>query len=128
MLGIAVALLAVLGGGLVLGVNLWNRAERAATATQFYTAIEHQDYVAASGFLQVAGGSAIAAREQQLFVTSAQLLDKTKGPVTNFQITADAHDASTVVVTVTRHGPPYPVHLQIQQVEGTWKIIKSDGL
>ncbi len=128
MLGIVVALLAVLGGGLVLGLNAWNRAERAATATQFYTAIEHQDYVAASGFLQVAGGSAIAAREQQLFVTSAQLLDKTKGPVTSFQITTDVHDASMVVVTVTRHGPPYPVHLQIQQIEGTWKIIKSDGL
>lgn len=128
MLGIAVALLVLLGGGLVLGVNLWNRAERAATATQFYTAIEHQDYVAASGFLQVAGGSAVAAREQQLFVASAQLLDKTRGPVTSFQVAADAQDASMVDVAVTRHGSTYPVHLQIEQVEGTWKIIKSDGL
>ena len=68
---------------------------------------------------------------QELYTTAAQALDTVKGKVTNYSVgsVSTSNNIANVTVSVTRgSASPYDVHLQLQQVNGTWKITSYDNI
>ena len=68
---------------------------------------------------------------QDLYTTAAQALDLAKGKVTNYSVgnISSSNNVTSVAVTVTRaNAPPYVVQLQLQQVNGSWKITSYDNI
>ncbi|MGZ3626567.1 MAG: Rv0361 family membrane protein [Ktedonobacteraceae bacterium] len=104
----------------------------AVTANQYYSAVEKQDYNTAYSYistnLTAANGQTLT---QQIYTAAAQGLDTLKGKVTNFSVgnVSTNNNIATVTVSVTRgSGPSYDVHLQLQQVNGAWKITSYDNI
>jgi hypothetical protein len=104
----------------------------AYTATQYYNAVERQDYTTAFSYISTNStvqNSQIAT--QDLYTTAAQAVDVAKGKVSSFSVgnISVTGNTTTVAVTVTRgNNPPYGVHLQLQQVNGSWKIVSLDNI
>jgi hypothetical protein len=102
------------------------------TPTQYYTAIEHQDYTKA--YLYVAPNLTASNGQpltQELYTTAAQALDTVKGQVTNYSVgsTSVSNNIESVTVNVTRgNTAAYDVHLQLQQINGSWKITSYDNI
>jgi len=104
----------------------------AYTVNQYYNAVEKQDYTTAYSYidqnLTASNGQPLT---QQVYMLAADGLDTVKGKVTNFNVknvTTNA-TATNVIVTVTRaNGSSYDVHLQLQQVNGAWKITSYDNI
>jgi len=135
--------LAIIGGLIVLscgicgilsvaGIGFFAKsvALPAITVNQYYSAVEKQDYNTAFSYtnLTVLNGQTLT---QELYTTTAQALDTAKGKVTNFSVgnVTTNNNIATVTVSVTRAGTPtYNVQLQLQQVNGTWKIISFDNI
>jgi len=70
---------------------------------------------------------------QELYTTTAQALDTAKGRVTNFSVgnisLNNNNNAASVTVSVTRgSASPYNVQLQLQQVNGSWKITSFNNI
>ncbi len=104
----------------------------ALVANQYYSAVEKQDYNAAYSYigtnLTAQNGQALT---QELYTTAAQALDTVKGKVSNFTVGNISLNSNTsnLTVSVTRgSNPPYDVHLQLQQINGSWKIISYDNI
>jgi len=104
----------------------------AYTVNQYYNAIEKQDYTTAYSYigtnLTTTTGKTVT---QDLYTAAAQALDVTKGKVTNFSVgnISSSNNVTSVTVSVTRaNAVPYDVHLQLQQVNGTWKITSYDNI
>lgn len=104
----------------------------AVTANQYYSAVEKQDYNTAYSYistnLTASNGQTLT---QQIYGTAAQALDTVKGKVTNFSVgnVSTNNNVATVTVSVTRgSAAPYDVHLQLQQVNGSWKITSYDNI
>jgi hypothetical protein len=104
----------------------------AYTVNQYYTAVKNQDYSTAFSYINAnsteLNGQTLT---QDLFTTAAQLLDTAKGKVTNYSVgnISSSNNVTSVTVTVTRaNAPPYDVHLQLQQVNGSWKITSLDNI
>lgn len=102
------------------------------TPTQYYTAIEHQDYTTAYSYvapnLTASNGQPLT---QELYTTAAQALDTVKGQVTSYTVgsTSVSSNIESVTVIVTRGSTPaYEVHLQLQQINGSWKITSYDNI
>jgi hypothetical protein len=102
------------------------------TVNQYYNAVEKQDYTTAYSYI---GTNLIAQNNQtltqELYTTAAQALDTVKGKVTNFNVKNVNPNTTTtsVTVTVTRgNASPYDIHLQLQQVNGSWKITSYDNI
>jgi hypothetical protein len=102
------------------------------TPTQYYTAIEHQDYTTAYSYvapnLTASNGQSLT---QELYTTAAQALDTVKGQVTSYTVgsTSVSNNIESVTVIVTRgSAPAYDVHLQLQQINGSWKITSYDNI
>ncbi len=100
--------------------------------SQYYSAVEKQDYNTAFSYistnLTASNGQTLT---QELYATAAQALDTVKGKVTNFSVgnVSTNNNVATVTVSVTRGGgTPYDVHLQLQQVNGSWKITSYDNI
>ncbi len=109
-------------------------AAPALTVNQYYSAVEKQDYNTAYSYigtnLTAQNGQALT---QTLYTTAAQALDTLKGNVTNFSVgsfsLSNNNNTASVTVSVTRGStPPYDVHLQLQQVNGSWKITSYDNI
>ncbi len=104
-----------------------------STATQYYQAIQSQNYQKAYSFLNLSTlkvqGQNIPATEQ-LYVQLASGADKARGKVSSFAIksTSTSNGAANVTVTVTRNGNPYDVHLTLQQSGADWKIVFFDQI
>jgi hypothetical protein len=102
------------------------------TVNQYYNAVEKQDYTTAYSYI---GTNLIAQNNQtltqELYTTAAQALDTVKGKVTNFNVKNVNTNTTTtsVTVTVTRaNAPSYDVLLQLQQVNGSWKITSYNNI
>jgi ABC-type transporter MlaC component len=64
-------------------------------------------------------------------MTTAQALDATRGKVTNFSVgnISTNNNTATVTVSVTRaNTSAYNVQLQLQQINGSWKITSFDNI
>jgi hypothetical protein len=102
------------------------------TANQYYNAIKSQNYTSAYSYLDTnltaSNGQPLT---QDLYTTAAQGLDTEKGTVSSFSIgnISVTNDTASVTVSVKRaNAPAYDVHLQLRQVNGTWKITSYDGI
>jgi hypothetical protein len=98
----------------------------AIVVNDYYNAVEKQDYSKAYSYistnLTVPNGQTLT---QELYAAAAQGLDSVKGKVTNYSVGSVSvnNDTASVTVSVTRgSNPAYDVHLQLQQVNGSWKI------
>jgi len=113
---------------------------------QYYAAIKNQDYATAFAF---AGGAKSLNGEfytQTTFTQEGQQIDTAKGKVRDYSILSSSYsqrefstgefpsnrytytvETADVIVSVTRNGPAYDVHLQLQQQGEEWKIINLDG-
>jgi len=93
----------------------------ATTATEYYQAIEAQNYTYAYSFLDPkATGLSEAA-----FIQMARTTDQAEGKVEIFSV---ADFPPLVVMTVTRNIGPYHVHLLFQQENNAWKIVSLDRI
>ncbi len=137
--------LAIIGGLIVLscavcgvlfatGVGFFARtvAGPAIVVNQYYGAVEKQDYNTAFSYistnLTASNGQALT---QQVYTLAAQGLDTLKGKVTNYSVGGISvnNNVASVTVSVTRaNASPYNVHLQLQQVNGSWKITSYDNI
>lgn len=113
--------------------SLVRLAGPAIAAQDYYRAIEQQDYTKAYTYLDsnatlTVNGQSVPVTQQDEFTTEATIVDSTSGPVSYFRANINGNDYARVDVTVTRNGPSYLVHLQLQQVGNTWKIISADGI
>jgi hypothetical protein len=101
---------------------------------QYYNAIQRQDYTTAYSYLDTnliaTNGQALTV---ELYTTGAQALDLAKGKVSSFSIgnisLTNNNNTATVTVSVTRgSSTPYTVQLQLQKVNGTWKITSFNNI
>ena len=103
----------------------------AITVSQYYSAVEKQDYNTAFSFtnLSTLNGQTLTL---DAYTKAAQTLDVARGTVTNFSVgnvPTINNNMASVTVSVTRGStPPYNVHVQLQQVNGSWKIISFDNI
>ena len=100
------------------------------TVSQYYNAVEKQDYTTAYSYLST---NLIdkAPLTQELYTTGAQGLDTVKGKVTSYTIgqISPNGNITSITVSVTRaNAPAYNVQLQLEQVNGTWKITRFDNI
>src|SRR6266480_4515298 len=134
IVGLIVLGCAVCGILFANGVGFFARtvAGPAITVDQYYTAVKNQDYNTAYSYISpnttTSTGKTLT---QQLYTVAAQGLDTLKGKVTNFSVgsVSTSNNVASVTVSVTRGSDsPYDVHLQLQQVNGSWKIISYDNI
>ncbi len=102
------------------------------TVNQYYNAVKSQDYNTAYSYistnLTASNGQALT---QELYTTAAQALDGVKGKVSSFSVgnVSVTNNTASVTVSVTRGSTgAYDVHLQLQQVNGSWKITSYDNI
>ncbi len=91
------------------------------TATEYYQAIEDQNYDYAYSFLDPNA----TGLSQAAFLQMAQDADKAEGKVQSFSVAAFP---PKVVMTVSRNMGPYHVHLLFQQENDAWKIVSLDRI
>ena len=125
---------AVCGIFFVAGIGFFAKtvAGPAITVNQYYSAVEKQDYNTAFSYistnLTASNGQTLT---QQIYTVAAQGLDTVKGKVTNYSdgSISTSNNVASVTVSVTRgSAAPYDVHLQLQQVNGAWKITSYDNI
>jgi hypothetical protein len=132
--GLIVLSCAVCGIFFVAGIGFFAKtvAGPAITVNQYYSAVEKQDYNTAFSYistnLTASNGQTLT---QQIYTVAAQGLDTLKGKVTNYSVgnVSTSNNVASVTVSVTRgSAAPYDVHLQLQQVNGAWKITSYDNI
>jgi hypothetical protein len=131
--GVIVLGCAVCGIFFVAGIGFFAKsvALPAITVNQYYSAVEKQDYNTAFSYISTNLTTNGQNLTQELYTTTAQTLDAAKGKVTNFSVgnVSTTNNVASVTVSVTRgNAAPYDVHLQLQQVNGSWKITSFDNL
>ena len=126
--GLIVLSCAVCGIFFVAGIGFFAKtvAGPAIAVNQYYDAVKKQDYTTAYSYidqnLTTSNGQQLT---QQVYTLAAQALDTTKGNVTNYSVgnISLTNNTATITVSVTRGSTPaYDVQLQLQQVNGSWKI------
>jgi hypothetical protein len=137
--------LAIVGGIIVLacagcgifayiaGKTAVNVAGPAITAGEYYQFVKQQNYAKAYTLLDknttiTIAGRSVPGPDQQSFVTAAQAVDASIGPVSNFSVRPNSSDTSHLTVTLTRGSQTYDVHLTLAQLGGSWKITSMDGI
>ncbi len=133
--GVIVLSCAVCGILFATGVGFFAKtiAEPAIVVNQYYSAVEKQDYATAYSYidqnLTASNGKQLT---QQVYTLAAQGLDTVKGPVTKYTFGNNisvTNNTASVTVSVTRgSAPAYDVQLQLQQVNGSWKITSYDNI
>ena len=132
--GLIVLSCAICGILFVAGVGFFAKtvAAPALVVNQYYSAVQKQDYNTAYSYIdQNLTASNNEPLTQQVYTVAAQLLDTTKGKVSNFSVGGNIsvnNNTASVTVSVTRGGTAYDVHLQLQQVNGSWKITSYDNI
>jgi hypothetical protein len=118
------------------GITITYPQASSFTVDLYYTAITHQDYDTAYKYLDASkvtlGGQPLT---QSLFLQTGQALDAQKGPVRSYSFSTSPGNPlgpKTFIVTVTRNGPPYTVHLQlnleVQNGNIGWMIVSIDNI
>jgi uncharacterized protein DUF3828 len=99
---------------------------------QYYTAVKNQNYNTAFSYISTNSTQFNGHNlTQDLYMTTAQALDATRGKVTNFSVgnISTNNNTATVTVSVTRaNTSAYNVQLQLQQINGSWKITSFDNI
>ena len=117
---------------LIVGIVLWRlpgESPTANTVNQFYTALEHQDYMTA---FQSLDPSMRTSQGQMIspdwLSQSAQAYDAAEGPVTRYALAAVRANPGVRVFTikVTRGSGSYRTRLRVQKLGYDWKIIGFD--
>jgi len=131
--GLIVLSCAICGILFVAGVGFFAKtvAAPALVVNQYYSAVQKQDYNTAYSYIdQNLTASNNEPLTQQVYTVAAQLLDTTKGKVSNFSVgnVSVTNNTASVTVSVTRGSTAYDVHLQLQQVNGSWKITSYDNI
>lgn len=127
---------AICGILFVTGVGFFAKtvAAPALVVNQYYNAVEKQDYNTAYSYidqnLTASNGQPLT---QQVYTVAAQALDEVKGKVSNFSVgnisITNNNNSASVTVSVTRGSTPaYDVRLQLQMVNGSWKITSYDNI
>lgn len=134
--GLIVLSCALCGIFFALGIGFFARTVAAPinVVDQYYTAIKNQNYTTAYSYidtnsnLTAPNGQPLS---QELYMTAAQALDVGKGKVSSYTIGSPSvnNNVTSLTVTVNRaNAQAYDVHLQLKQVNGTWKIISFDNI
>jgi hypothetical protein len=126
---------AICGILFVAGVGFFAKtvAAPALVVNQYYSAVQKQDYNTAYSYidqnLTASNGQPLT---QQVYTVAAQALDEVKGKVSRFSVGGNisvTNNTASVTVSVTRGSTAaYDVHLQLQQVNGIWKISSYDNI
>jgi hypothetical protein len=126
--GLIVLSCALCGIFFVAGIGFFAKtvAGPVIAVNQYYDAVKKQDYSTAFSYISanstVLNGQTVT---QDLYTTAAQAVDTAKGKVTNYSVGVPSvtNNTASVTVTVTRaSATAYDVQLQLQQVNGSWKI------
>jgi nitrogen fixation protein FixH len=116
----------IASGAGVLGGIIGKVAGPTYTVSQYYNAVEKQDY--STAYMYIDANFTVQNNQnltQQLYTDAAQTLDTTSGKVNNYSIgnISVTNNSASITVSVTRGSTPaYDVQLQLQQVNGSWKI------
>jgi hypothetical protein len=128
VLGCAVCGLALAG----VGFFAKTVAGPAIVVDQYYSAVKNQDYTTAFSNMEPGTttfrGQVIS---QQAYMVAAQGLDTLRGKVSSFSVAVPSvtNNSASVTVTVNRtNAAAYDVQLQLQQVNGSWKIVSFDNI
>ncbi len=99
----------------------------AAMATNYYQALEQQNYTLAYSFLDPNATDTTTNQKltPEVFTALAQSTDTSEGSITTFSVGAFP---PLVVMTVTRKYGPYHTHLQVKLEGSTWKITSLDRI
>lgn len=132
-----VPILLIVGGVLAL-FSFLNNSPAKATVQQYYTAVEKQDYTKAYSYLDIQTMSANGQQypaTQALYIQESQATDQAKGKVTAYTVvgieissTSATGNTASITVNVTRGGTVQQVHIQLQEVNNSWKIVSIDHL
>ncbi len=93
----------------------------------YYQAIENHDYVKAYSYVQD-GAKTVDGQKLTLDLLKqmATSTEDSEGPIQTLSVAAFP---SQVVMTITRQKlGPYHTHIQVKQVDGTWKIVSIDRI
>lgn len=93
----------------------------------YYQALQDHKYSAAYTYLDANATDTTTGQQLtlQVFIQIAQQSENMEGPVSSFHATAYP---PLVVVTVSRGGGPYHVHLHVKQEGSTWTITSLDRI
>jgi hypothetical protein len=132
--GLIVLSCAVCGILFVTGAAFFAKtvAGPAIVVNQYYSAVEKQDYNTAFSYMEP-GTTTFRGQPitQQVYTLAAQGLDTLPGKVSNYSVGNISlnNNSAVVTVSVTRGSTPaYDVQVQLQQVNGSWKIVSFDNI
>ncbi|GHO87886.1 hypothetical protein [Dictyobacter formicarum] len=96
-------------------------------AKSYYQALKDHQYIAAYADLDANATDTTTGQKLtlQVFIQIAQDSENAGGPISSFSVAAHP---PLVVMTVSRSGGPYHVHLQVKQEGSAWKITSLDRI
>lgn len=106
-------------------------------AWQYYQAIQRHDYTTAYHSLDKHATITVQSRPVVMnsvhtLASASQALDSRDGVISSYLATDGNSELGTYIVDltmkVTRTGQSYDVHLKLELVSGSWKILSADGL
>ncbi len=102
-------------------------ASAGTMALNYYQALKSHNYTQAYTYLDANAVDTITGQKltQSTFALLAQNSESAGGPISSFSA---ATFAPLVVMTVSRNGGPYHVHLQVKLEGNQWKIISLDRI
>ena len=104
---------------------------------QYYQAIQRHDYTTAYNSLDKNATITLQSRPVVMnsvhtLATASQSLDTRDGVISSYIATDGHFEQGTNIVEltmkVTRTGQSYDVHLKLELVSGSWKILSADGV
>lgn len=93
----------------------------------YYQALKNHQYTAAYAYLDANATDTTTGQKLtlQAFIQIAQHSENARGPISSFSAAAYP---PLVVMTVSRSGGPYHVHLQVKQEGSAWTITSLDRI
>ena len=125
------------GGCAIIGAleakNFSQAIGPAIVVEQYYQAVQKQDYTTAYSYVSsnatfTSQGRTIPITQQSVYTTTAQSLDTQLGPMTSHTTKMVGTDTTQFIVTVTRGGKNFVVHLTLAKIGNNWKIVNADGI
>lgn len=104
---------------------------------QYYKAIQRHDYTTAYNVLNknasiTVQSHPVVMNSVDTLATASKTLDIQHGMISSYTATEGHFEQGANIVDltmkVTRTGQPYNVHLKLELVSGSWKILSADGV
>jgi len=140
IIGLVGCLFACSGSAFLVGKSLQDmmkdlpNSPAVKVANSYYAAIEKQDYEQAYSFLdaqQISINGYPSTKET--YIKNAMVFDEQKEKVSSYSFSNieisnyNGEGSAKIIVSVTRVFT-YPVHLQLLEEYGVWKIVSIDGI